>query len=76
MTVNIHPRSLDSYRQGTESRKTMAGACFNSFFCPECKKHKSIKDRKSRGYKIGFRCADCVKRRAESRAAKQAMSAA
>ena len=76
MTVNIHPRSLDSYRQGTESRKAMACSCFSSFLCPECNKHKATKGRKSRGYKIGFRCADCVKRRAESRAAKQAMSAA
>lgn len=39
---------------------------WNLFLCPECRTIKPTKGRRARGFKAGFRCADCVAKRRES----------
>lgn len=59
------PRSTEALRRTTaeqEKSPTSAVSGFFSFKCPECKEFRPIKGRKSRGYKRGFRCAECVKK--------------
>jgi len=55
---------LHNYRQATsDMAKSPLGGGMR-FLCPECKTSQPLMGRKSRGHKIGFRCAGCAEKRA------------
>ena len=58
----ITPTGREIYRDRTDNHSKMAGVTFLSFKCPCCKTIKPVQGRKSRGYKIGFRCAECAEK--------------
>ena len=60
MTYSTNPAHIEQFRDATANHQKMAGATFVTFLCPDCGKCKSVRGRKSRGYKAGFRCADCA----------------
>ena len=55
---------LHNYRQKTDdmAKSPLGGGM--RFICPECKTSQPLMGRKSRGHKIGFRCAGCAEKRA------------
>ena len=57
----IDPRSLNDFRTVTKKQK-MHGVAGMPWRCPVCKERKPIQGRKSRGWKMGFMCADCALR--------------
>ena len=59
MSFQSDGQSISRYQDATEKHKAMAGCSFSSFMCPVCGKSKRVIGRVSRGYKRGFRCADC-----------------
>ena len=59
MSYSAEPGHIEQFRDATDNHEKMRGTMFLTFRCPECGKSKSIKGRKSRGWKIGFRCAEC-----------------
>lgn len=67
MTYATDPNSVNSFRDETASGK-MRGMMFYTFRCRDCKQDKSTADRKSRGYKAGYRCADCHKKMMDKKA--------
>jgi predicted RNA-binding Zn-ribbon protein involved in translation (DUF1610 family) len=76
MSYSAEPGHVESFRDATDNHEKMRGMMFLTFRCPECGQSKSIKGRKSRGWKIGFRCAEChmEKSAAKSADAKTAAS--
>lgn len=76
MTYSSEPGHIESFRDATDNHEKMRGTMFLTFRCPEYGNSRSIKGRKSRGWKIGFRCADChvEKSAAKSADAKTAAS--
>ncbi len=69
MTYSSEPGHIESFRDATDNHEKMRGTMFLTFRCPECGQSKSIKGRKSRGRKIGFRCADCHKEKSAAKSA-------
>lgn len=69
MTYSAEPGHIKSFRDATDNHEKMRGTMFLTFRCPDCGQSKSIKGRKSRGWKIGFRCADCHTKKTEKSAA-------
>ena len=69
MTYSAEPGHVESFRDATDNHEKMRGAMFITFLCPDCGQSKSIKGRKSRGWKAGFRCAECHKIKTEKSAA-------
>jgi hypothetical protein len=67
--VNEHPNVLARERYETQHQK-MSDSIFHRFLCPVCKTSKPTAGREMRGYKKGFRCADCKAKRNERMAAK------
>jgi len=59
MTYSAEPGHVEQFRDATGNHEKMRGALFITFRCPDCGQSKSIKGRKSRGWKAGFRCAEC-----------------
>ena len=55
---------LHNYRQKTDDMAKSPLAGGPRFICPECKTSQPLMGRKSRGHKIGFRCAGCAEKRA------------
>lgn len=52
---------IANYREQTESTHAkMAGVSFLTFKCRQCGHVKPVRGRKSRGYKLGFKCAECA----------------
>ena len=76
MSYSAEPGHVESFRDATDNHEKMRGMMFLTFRCPGCGQSKSIKGRKSRGWKIGFRCAEChmEKSAAKSADAKTAAS--
>ena len=76
MSYSAEPGHIESFRDATDNHEKMRGTMFLTFRCPECGHSKTIKGRKSRGWKIGFRCLDChmEKSAAKSAGAKTAAS--
>ncbi len=76
MSYSAEPGHVESFRDATDNHEKMRGTMFLTFRCPECGHSKSIKGRKSRGWKIGFRCLDyhMEKSAAKSAGAKTAAS--
>lgn len=65
MMFDTTPQFLAERRERTnKSHAKMAGASFLSFWCGDCNSAKPVSGRKSRGYKMGFRCACCVAKKA------------
>lgn len=69
MSYSAEPGHVESFRDATDNHEKMRGAMFITFRCPDCGQSKSIKGRKSRGWKAGFRCAECHKKTEKSAAA-------
>ena len=69
MTYSTEQGHIKSFRDATDNHEKMRGALFITFLCPDCGQSKSIKGRKSRGLKCGFRCADCHTKKTEKSAA-------
>lgn len=61
MSFSAEPSSVGAFRCATKTHEKMSGASYYSFLCPECGKHKPTSGRKSRGHKLGYRCAECHK---------------
>ncbi len=72
MTYSAEPCHVESFRESTDNHEKMRGAMFITFRCPDCGQSKSIKGRKSRGWKAGFRCAECHTKKTEKSAAASA----
>ena len=54
------PAAVAKYHQSTQdNHKRMSGCSHYRFMCPDCKKSKPLQGRKERGWKMGFRCAEC-----------------
>ncbi len=69
MTYSAEPGHIESFRDATDNHEKMRGTMFLTFRCPEYGNSRSIKGRKSRGWKIGFRCADCHKEKSAAKSA-------
>ena len=69
MTYSAEPGHVEQFRDATDNHEKMRGALFITFRCPDCGQSKSIKGRKSRGWKSGFRCAECHTKKSEKSAA-------
>ncbi len=69
MTYSSEPGHIESFRDATDNHEKMRGTMFLTFRCPEYGNSRSIKGRKSRGWKIGFRCADCHKEKSAAKSA-------
>ena len=69
MSYSAEPGHIESFRDATDNHEKMRGTMFLTFRCPECGQSKSIRGRKSRGWKIGFRCADCHKAKSAAKSA-------
>lgn len=62
--IHTHPQAIANFRANTEtSAQKMAGVCFLTFWCPQCKTVNPVRGRKSRGHKMGFMCSSCVEKR-------------
>ncbi len=72
MTYSAEPGHVESFRDATDNHEKMRGSMFITFRCPDCGQSKSIKGRKSRGWKAVFRCAECHKIKTEKSAAASA----
>ena len=72
MTYSAEPGHVEQFRDATGNHEKMRGALFITFRCPDCGQSKSIKGRKSRGWKSGFRCAACHTKKTEKSAAANA----
>lgn len=72
MTYSAEPSHVESFREATDNHEKMRGSMFITFRCPDCGQSKSIKGRKSRGWKAGFRCAECHTKKTEKSAAASA----
>ena len=72
MTYSAEPGHVEQFRDATGNHEKMRGALFITFRCPDCGQSKSIKGRKSRGWKAGFRCSCCHKIKTEKSAAANA----
>ena len=59
MTYSAEPGHIESFRDATGNHEKMRGVQYITFRCPDCGQSKSIRGRKSRGHKAGFRCASC-----------------
>lgn len=57
--INESPRKLQNYREAT-IKHTMTDSNFNRFWCRSCDQSKPVSGRKSLGWKMGFKCADCA----------------
>lgn len=68
-----HPNELARERQSI-ANMTMEDAIFYRFLCPICGKSKPIAGREARGWKRGFRCAECKEKR-DARIAEKRMAA-
>lgn len=60
--VNQHPDVLAKGRSETAQLK-MSDAIFHRFLCPVCRQSRPTAGRESRGWKKGFRCAECKEKR-------------
>ena len=69
MTYSAEPGHVESFCDATDNHEKMRGAMFITFLFPDCGQSKSIKGRKSRGWKSGFRCGDCHTKKTEKSAA-------
>ena len=69
MSYSAEPGHIEQFRDATGNHEKMRGTMFLTFRCPECGQSKSIKGRKSRGWKIGFRCSDCHKEKSAAKSA-------
>ena len=72
MTYSAGPGHVDQFRDATDNHEKMRGVPYITFRCPDCGQSKSIKGRKSRGWKAGFRCAECHTKKTEKSAAESA----
>ena len=72
MSYSAEPGHVESFRAATDNHEKMRGALFITLLCPDCGQSKSIKGRKSRGWKSGFRCGDCHTKKTEKSAAANA----
>ena len=73
MTYSAEPGHVEQFRDATGNHEKMRGALFITFRCPDCGQSKSIKGRKSRGWKSdGYRCAVCHTKKTEKSAAANA----
>ena len=62
--TDFSPTFLHNYRQQTDDMAKSPLGGVMRFICPECKTSQPLMGRKSRGHKIGFRCAGCAEKRA------------
>lgn len=69
MTYSSEPGHIESFRDATDNHEKMRGTMFLTFRCPECGNSRSIKGSKSRGWKIGFRCAECHREKSAAKSA-------
>ena len=72
MSYSAEPVHVESFRDAADNHEKMRGSMFITFRCPDCGQSKSIKGRKSRWWKAGFRCGDCHKIKTEKSAAANA----
>jgi len=71
MTLNTATAQA-CYRERTEQHDKSAMntvASYHTFMCPECGNRRPVRGRVSRGWKAGFRCADCHTKKTEKSAA-------
>lgn len=62
MNISGEGHNLAAYQEATErDAGKMPGVICIRFWCVECKASKPIPGRESRGWKKGFRCAECAK---------------
>jgi len=72
MTYSAEPGHVEQFRDATDNHEKMRGSMYITFLCPDFGQSKSIKGRKSRGWKAGFRCAECHTKKTEKSAAASA----
>lgn len=72
MSLNTNPNYLADQRERNHSYSKNADSTLNRFLCPVCKQSKGTAGRQARGWKKGFRCADCREARDARIAAKNA----
>jgi tRNA(Ile2) C34 agmatinyltransferase TiaS len=73
--MNTCGTALAGYRERTEKmdQTSMNHIAWNyTFKCPNCHQTKPTAGRVARGWRKGFRCADCEVKRLEVKAAKKA----
>ena len=75
MTTTTNPNHIAQQRERNHANSKNPDSTFHRFLCPVCKQSKSTTGRQYRGWKKGYRCADCKAAR-EARIAAKALSAA